>query len=182
MNRCKKYPYRNEQGGQQTLNFQHKKDGQEGLELVATTFTVEAARNALVEMIIIDELPFRFVEGVGFKRFCNIMQPKFKNIPSHFTIARDVVKIFNREREKLRNLIQGRRVCLTIDTWTSIQNLKYMCLTTHFVGDDWKLRKRILNFCQVEDRKGETIGREIERCIIEWNIGSVFTLMVDNAS
>lgn len=164
------------------MNFQHKKDGHEGLELVATTFTVEAARNALVKIIIIDELSFSFVEGVGFKRFCNIMQPKFKNIPSHFTTARDVVKIFNIEREKLRNLIQCRRVCFTMDTWTSIQNLNYLCLTAHFVGDDWKLHKRILNFCQVEDNKVETLSRKIEQCLIEWNIGSVFTLTVDNAS
>ncbi|RYQ95303.1 hypothetical protein Ahy_B08g090444 [Arachis hypogaea] len=28
------------------------------------------------------------------------------------------------------------RVCLTIDTWTSIQNFTYMSLTAHFVDLD----------------------------------------------
>lgn len=168
--------------GQQTLSFQSKKDGDEGVNLVAMSFSVEAARRALAEMIVLDELPFRFVEGEGFKRFCAVLQPKFKNIPSRVTIARDIVGIFNNERDRLRNVLKGRRICLTTDTWTSIQNLNYMCLTAHFIDDDWKLQKRIINFGQVEDHKGETIGKKLEMCLLEWNIGSIFTLIVDNAS
>lgn len=133
-------------------------------------------------MVIIDELPFRFVEGVGFRKFCQILQPKFDKIPSRITISRDVVNIFNRESDSLRKALHGRRVCLTTDTWTSIQNLNYMCLTVHFIDDDWKLQKRIINFCLVEDHKGETIGRKIESCLLEWNIDCIFTLIVDNAS
>ena len=58
-------------------------------------------------------------------------------------------------------------MCLTTDAWTSIQNLNYMSLTCYFINNDWKLHKRILNFCQVEDHKGETIGRKIEMCLRE---------------
>ncbi|XP_050272572.1 zinc finger BED domain-containing protein RICESLEEPER 2-like [Quercus robur] len=57
-----------------------------------------------------------------------------------------------------------------------------MSLTGHFIDDDWKLHKRILNFCQVEDHKGETIGRKIELCLREWGINGIFTLTVNNAS
>ncbi|KAL7230363.1 hypothetical protein ACSBR2_008785 [Camellia fascicularis] len=105
------YPYREVEKGQSTLSFQFKKDGVEGADLVATTFTVKAARKALAEM-----------------------------------------------------------------------NLNYMCLIVHFIDDDWKLQKRIINFCLVEDHKGETIGRKIESCLLEWNIDCIFTLTVDNAS
>ena len=118
-----------------------------------TTFFVEASRKALAEMIVIDELPFRFVEGYGFKKYVTTLQPKFrlKDISSHQTGARDVIGIYNSEIEKLRKSLKGCRVCLTTDTWTFIQNLNYMCLTCHFIDDAWKLHKRILNFCQVED-------------------------------
>ena len=97
-------------------------------------------------------------------------------------MARDVIDIYGVEREKLRGVLKGRRVCLTTNTWTSIQNLCYMSLTCHFIDDDWKLHKRILNFCQVEDHKGETIGRKIEMCLREGGINGIFTLTVDNAS
>ena len=57
-----------------------------------------------------------------------------------------------------------------------------MSLTCHFIDDDWKLYKRILNFCKVEDHKGEIIGRKIEMCLRERGINGIFTLTVDNAS
>ena len=57
-----------------------------------------------------------------------------------------------------------------------------MCLTCHFIDDAWKLHKRILNFCQVEDHKGETISRKIEMSLCEWGIDGIFALTVDNAS
>jgi len=86
-------------------------------------------------MIIIDELPFRFVEGYGFQRYSTTLQPKLqiRDIPSLQNIARDVYGV---EREKLREALKGHRVCLTMDTWTSIQNLNYMSLTCHFIDDD----------------------------------------------
>ncbi|KAL4615316.1 hypothetical protein ACB092_07G115000 [Castanea dentata] len=169
---------------QKTLAFEPKKDGDGEFHLVSTTFSVETSRKALAEMIIIDELPFRYVEGYGFKKYVTTLQPKLqlKDIPSCQTMARDVIGIYNSERDKLRKSLKGCRVCLTTDTWTSVQILNYMCLKCHFIDDAWKLHKRILNFCQVEDHKGETIGRKIEMSLREWGIDGIFTLTVDNAS
>ena len=33
---------------------------------------------ALAEMVIIDEMPFRSVEGEGFKRYSKVLQPRFE--------------------------------------------------------------------------------------------------------
>ncbi|KAL4652108.1 hypothetical protein ACB092_01G209400 [Castanea dentata] len=168
---CVKNPNRVSLKGQQTLAFEPRG---EVFQLVPAAFTVEASRKALVEMIIIDELPFRLVEGYGFQKYSTTLQPKLqvREIPSRQTITRD----------KLREALKGRRVCFTTDTWTSIQNLNYMSLTCHFIDDDWNLHKRILNFCQVEDHRGETIGRKIEMCLREWGVDGIFALTVDNAS
>ncbi|KAA0034808.1 putative transposase [Cucumis melo var. makuwa] len=57
-----------------------------------------------------------------------------------------------------------------------------MVLTAHFIDDDWNLHKRILNFCQVANHKGDTIGRAIEKCLEGWGIDRLFTVTVDNAS
>ena len=56
-----------------------------------------------------------------------------------------------------------------------------MVLTAHFVDSDWKLQKRILNFCQIANHKGDTIGRLIESCLIEWLIENIFTITIYNA-
>ena len=103
-------------------------NGEEGFQLVPTAFTVETSRKALAEIIIINELPFRFVEGYGFQRYSTTLQPKLqiKDISSRQTVARDVISIYGVEREKLREALKGCRVCLTTDTWTIIQNLLYV--------------------------------------------------------
>ena len=44
------------------------------------------------------------------------------------------------------------------------------------------MHEKVLNFCQVEDHKGETIGIKIEMSLREWGIDGIFTLIVDNAS
>ncbi|KAG5548554.1 hypothetical protein RHGRI_014043 [Rhododendron griersonianum] len=146
-------------------------------------FDQVACRNALAKMIIIDELPFKFVDHEGFSEFCTVMQPYF-NVISRFTVARDCVALYTGEKEKLRNLLtkSGQRICLTTDSWTSIQNVSYMCLTAHFIDKDWKLHKRILNFCVVTSHKGEAIGRAVETCLVEWGIEKLCTLTVDNAT
>ena len=86
------------------------------------------------------------------------------------------------EKNKLKNALRGRKLCLTTYAWTSIQNFNYMCLTCHFVDDNWKLHKKILNFCIVDNHKGKTIGKMVESCLEDWNIEDIFTLTVNNAS
>jgi hypothetical protein len=44
------------------------------------------------------------------------------------------------------------------------------------------LNKRILNFCQVSNHKGETICQAIESCLFKWGIDKILTVTVDNAS
>jgi len=99
-------------------------------------------------------------------------------------ITRDCFKLYLEESRKLKTFLKKScvRVCLTTDTWTSIQNLNYICLTAHFIDEDWKLHKRILNFCLIENHKGDTIGKAIEKCLLEWGIEKVFTITMDNAS
>ena len=55
---CVKNPNRDTLKGQKTLAFKPKMDGEEGFQLVLTTLTVKTSRKALVEIVIIDELPF----------------------------------------------------------------------------------------------------------------------------
>ncbi|XP_038679468.1 zinc finger BED domain-containing protein RICESLEEPER 2-like [Tripterygium wilfordii] len=166
-----------EDKSQKTLSFEGKGN------LVAHSFSKERSTLACVEMVIIDELPFRFVEGIGFKRFMKEVQPRF-DPPSRSTVARKVWSVYLDRKATFKSIISSnnQRVSLTTDTWTSIQNVNYMALTAHFIDDDWKLHKRILNFCQITNHKGDAIGRLIERCLSDWGIERVFTITVDNAS
>ncbi|MCI07527.1 HAT family dimerization domain containing protein, partial [Trifolium medium] len=73
-------------------------------------------------------------------------------------------------------------VSLTTDTWTSIQNMNYMCVTGHFIDESWELQKKILGFGLIANHRGDTIGKTLEKCLKDWGITKVCTVTVDNAS
>ena len=81
-------------------------NGEEGFQLVPIAFTIEASKKALAKMIIIDELPFRFVEVYGFQKYSTILQPKLqiRDIPSRQIVARDVIGIYGVEKETKESL------------------------------------------------------------------------------
>jgi hypothetical protein len=82
-------------------------------------------------------------------------------------IARDCLNLYTSEKHKLRNIFTktNQSVSLTTDTWTSVQNINYMVLTAHFIDENWKMHKRILNFCPITSHRGEVIGKKIEKCL-----------------
>jgi len=96
----------------------------------------------------------------------------------------DCFKLFLYEKEKLRAMFMtiGARVCLTTDMWTLVQNLNYMCITSHFIDSDYDLHKRILKFSLVPNHKGETIGKKVDSCMLECGINGIFTITVDTPS
>ncbi|KAM6545744.1 hypothetical protein CsatB_026480 [Cannabis sativa] len=186
-NQCKKYPLsvRVEDKKQKLLSLTKKSGGEDTEEcassLVAVSWSKEGARQSLAKYIILDELPFIHVEGEGFRQFVKYMQPKF-DPPSRITVARDIYQMFLYEKEKLRKVLKGQRICVTTDTWTSIQNICYMCVTAHWIDRNWVLQKRIISFVQVPNHKGDTIAVELVNCFKDWGGLKLFSVTVDNAS
>ena len=61
-------------------------------------------------MIIHDQLPFRVVEGEGFKDYSRLLEPTFV-IPSRITIWRDCIKLFIENKKLLKNHLKIERLC-----------------------------------------------------------------------
>ena len=76
------------------MSFQAKKtsgvEGEFSNELVVAKFSIKRIQMALVRMIIVDELPFRFVERDGFIYFMGVVEPRFP-MPSYLMVARDCI-------------------------------------------------------------------------------------------
>ncbi|XP_060676328.1 uncharacterized protein LOC132805410 [Ziziphus jujuba] len=179
---CKKYPYRVQDKKQKILTFGAQNESDES-NLFAVGFNKEACGLACAKMIILDELPFSFVESRDFRMFCKVACPKFDPL-SQRTIVRDIYALYLDEKLQLKNTfsLNCQRISLTTNIWTSIQNINYMSLTVHYIDSNWMLHKWILNFCVIPNHKGETIGKLIGNCLYEWDIERVFIIIVDNAS
>ncbi|CAN1198778.1 Putative AC transposase [Linum perenne] len=175
---------RAEKGGQSTLIFQPSGQSDGSSIAPCWVFNQAAIRMALAEMIIIDELPFMFVDHEGFIRFIRVCCPRF-DIPCRVTIREDCFRLFIAGRVKLKEFFKNTcagRVSITTDGWTSVQNFNYICITAHYVGKDWKLHKKIINFRRIQSHKGVDVGDAVANCLEEWGLKSLFTVTVDNAS
>ncbi|KAH0749059.1 hypothetical protein KY290_028291 [Solanum tuberosum] len=182
--KCLKSPFRFVDRRQTTLKaVPIKVGGQENgtSSIENVVYNVEDIRRAIAEFVIIDEQPFKVVEGEGFKKLMAKALPNFE-LPSWVTVARHCLKIYQEEKEKLKKLVKNQHICITSDTWTSLQNLTYKVVTAHWIDDEWNLQKKILNFFQTPDHKGETIAKGIEACLLDWEIENLFTVTLDNAS
>ncbi|KAI3893702.1 hypothetical protein MKX03_032118, partial [Papaver bracteatum] len=178
---CKRKPKKEK--GQQTLDFQLARLGEE-VKLVGVTFNQDACTKAVILFVILDEQPFRLVEGEGFKELCRVLESKFK-ILSRITVSRGVLNLYESEKEKMKNYFKANNVivCLTTDTWTSnAQNIRYMVITAHFIDKDWMLHKLVINFFQILGHSGEVIGKMLEECLLYWELLGVFTITLDNVS
>ncbi|KAH0665596.1 hypothetical protein KY285_026802 [Solanum tuberosum] len=154
---CPKFPHDTVDKGQNLLNFLPSSMGAK--EGVINTWKFEAqSRRALAKMIIVDELSFSFVKKEGFKNFMRVTVPQF-HIPYRRTVTRDCYELYCEERQLLKKVYKESRprVCLTTDTWTSIQKIN--CI-----------------------HKGGDMAACITNCLLEWGLDNVFTITVDNAS
>ncbi|KAL4575792.1 hypothetical protein LXL04_011878 [Taraxacum kok-saghyz] len=161
-----------------------KSSQSEGTTVSKWEFNQASTRQTLTKMIVIDEQPFSYVERCGFRLFCSVAVPQF-SLPSRFTVAKDIGKLYLSEMDNMRNTLKcvKSKIAITTDCWTSVQNLNYMVLTAHFIDGNWKLHKRILNFQVMDSHKGKEIGKVLESCILKWGIEDKLScITVDNAS
>ncbi|GJX29133.1 zinc finger BED domain-containing protein RICESLEEPER 2-like protein [Tanacetum coccineum] len=152
-------------------------------KMMAWKFDQKESKKALARMVIVDELPFSFVERDGFRHYSRINQPLF-DVPCRATTTTDCYKLYDEEKIKLLDVIQKNigRICLTTDSWTSLGKKSYMALTGYFIDNEWKLKKKILNFCRLDGHSGVDIGKGVESCVNEWGIDAILAISVDNAS
>lgn len=174
----------NKETCQGLLNWQPRNEGNLRMGTLSTwKFDQDEIRATLSRMVIVDELPFKCVEGEGFKEFVNKSCPRFQ-IPSRWTVPRDCFQLYVGERLKLMSFmkINCERVCISTDTWTSLQRINYICVTAHFIDTEWNLHKRNINFVPVSSHKDYYLGKALENCLLDWGLKNLFIITVDNAS
>ena len=111
---------------------QSQSDDGIGNNLIVTKYFKKLIRETLCEIIIIDEFSFSVVEKIGVKKMFRVLEPQFK-LSYRYTMIKNCVKLFmNKDILKKKLLMAGQRICLTTNTWTSIQNINCMVVTGHF--------------------------------------------------
>ena len=102
--KCPENPNNKNKQTQSQLVFEKDPNNEGEARLKSWVLNPHEARESIAKMIIIDELPFRFVENVGFRLMMSIYCPSL-NMPSCITIARDIYEIYVDERVKLKEFL-----------------------------------------------------------------------------
>ncbi|KAL5576006.1 hypothetical protein UlMin_017705 [Ulmus minor] len=142
-------------------------------------------RELVMACIVMHDLPFQFVEWAGIRAIHQYLYPDVNTLTRN-TAKADVLKAYQREKLKIKAMFEevSGRVSLTFDLWSSCISDGYMCLTTHFIDKEWRLQKRILNFCFMPPpHTGVALSEKIFDLLCGWKIeGKLFSLTLDNAS
>ena len=141
-----------------------KQDGEEEGRVLQNKITQKEFREMLVEAIIKHNLPFSFVEYEGIRKVFNYLNLDVKHINRN-TSKVNVLKLYKKEKDGVKNKLKSisGRICLTSDLWTSIISEGYICLTVHYVDENWELKNIILIFCHMQPlHKNSFIGENFK--------------------
>ncbi|BAB02100.1 unnamed protein product [Arabidopsis thaliana] len=142
-------------------------------------------REMVSEIIVYHDLPFRYVEYEKVRARDKYLNPNCQPICRQ-TAGNDVFKRYELEKGKLKKFFEQfrGRVCCTADLWTARGIVTgYICLTAHYVDDEWRLNNKILAFCDMKPpHTGEELANKILSCLKEWGLEKkIFSLTLDNA-
>ena len=89
--------------------------------------------------IIKDLRPISFVDGEGFQKLMNYVEPGYC-LPSTTYFTKLIEHRYEEAITKVQQVLHAANsVSITSDMWTSLANDAYISLTTHFISDEWKM-------------------------------------------
>jgi hypothetical protein len=97
-------------------------------------------------MICVYEYPLSIVDYVGFRKFCDALQPLFK-VVSRNTIKNDILDMYEVQKQSMVNCFQQyqARVAITTDMCTiNYQKKGYMIVIIQHIDDVWKVKSFLL--------------------------------------
>jgi hypothetical protein len=138
--------------GQQQLNIE-KDHGKDITVVQPFRYDLEVSLKKFYLAIIMHEYHFNIVEHGYFVEFIKSLRPSFP-IKSRVTVRKYIMNIYLEQTDKLHANLKSvtSQFNATMDMWTSCQNKSYMCVTIHWVDEEWHMQKRIIGFFHVEGR------------------------------
>ncbi|KAL2944480.1 putative AC transposase, partial [Bienertia sinuspersici] len=138
------------------------------------------------KFIIADELPYSFGESSNYEYFNRVaLQPQYRKVPRN-TLKRCTQQSYYAYRGYLMEMFRTYDGCvsLTSDTWTSTYGEPFVCVTAHWIDDDWLLQKRIICFEAMEEaHNGFNIKSRLVSCCKNFHlVDKLFSISLDNAT
>jgi hypothetical protein len=153
-------------------------------------FTARRYRELLAEFVVESSSAFQIVEYPSFHRFVTFLNANSPLI-SRETVRKDTNDLKDKYQEKLQSAVQLHvgnlkkgRLSLTMDAWTSGNQVPYLGVTGHWIDSNWEIHSEALAFKRLRgSHTAENIATVVRKIMEEWKITeSIRAITADNAS
>lgn len=148
-------------------------------------FSQERSLVDLARMIILHGYPLSMVDHVGFKVFARNLQPLFEPV-GNSTIEETCMEIYIREKQRVQHALSNLygKINLSVEMWSSKDNANYVCLASHYIDEEWRLQRNVLNFITLDpSHTDDMLSEVIIRCLMEWSLETkLFAVTFDSFS
>jgi hypothetical protein len=141
------------------------------------TFNGTIYRQLVAEFVVESSSAFRIV---GYKSYHRLVSYLHANVPLILrrTVQRDTVELKNKLKRTLQQTIgahtrdkEGGRISLTMDAWTSGNQIPYLGVTGHWIDERWQVRSEALAFKRLRgSHTAENIATVVHNTMSQWNI------------
>jgi zinc finger BED domain-containing protein 1 (E3 SUMO-protein ligase ZBED1) len=139
----------------------------------------------LIKMIVKEFHPFSIVEDPEFVKFVKLLCPGY-SLPTRKTVSNNLLQqlyLSNLEKVKI-NFKEASAVCLTTDSWTSINNESFTAITAHYLDSKLKLKSILLECLSFHNRHtAENISICLKDCVRNFHLQEkIVCCITDNAA
>ncbi|GKV48525.1 hypothetical protein SLEP1_g55335 [Rubroshorea leprosula] len=139
----------------------------------------------LARMIILHGYPLSMVEHVGFRVFVKNLQPLFELVTFN-KVEADCLEIYANEKQKVYEVFDKLpgKISVSADARIAAEDAEYLCLTAHYIDEDWQLKKKTLSFLLIEPSYTEDMHSEaMMSCLMDWDIDrKLFSMIFDSST
>ena len=135
-------------------------------------------------MITTDLQPLSIIEDNGFVALLKFLDPKYQ-LPSRKIFKKWLENKYEEATSNVKNeLANVRKVCITTDTWTSVNMDSFLTVTCHFINDIYQIKTYVLETVKIEgSHTGAAIANNLQSIFNNWKIeDKVISIVTDNAA
>lgn len=130
--------------------------------------------NLIGEMIALEDLPFSFVECLGFVRLINHVCPLYNLKSRQYFTSFICEKLYGKVKDKILELIKSfEKLALTTDIWSdSCSGVSLISFTCHGITNNFERKMIVLKAEVFNDGRhtGENIAAKLETMLSSWGI------------
>lgn len=157
---------------------------------LAASFDHRNFRRLLTRWMVLDDIPFRQVDGEAFREWVKYINPRAEQaMPSQKTVRKWIMEDYKVYKEMVKKDIAKSltKVHIAFDLWTSGNCLSLNGIVAHYINSNWEAKTILLATPEQSDsHSGINIAEEVLKILKEFGLvgtkSRVGWFVLDNAS